>query len=252
MAQHPLRFAATPAVMMLFTVMIVSSVPAWDSVRWNPTHPTHSYLTEYGIDQNRAAFPELQQYRGIIIDGANQELHELPVNPNEEKYGVRLDAKRREHKGTNEGCDDIEGWWKDARVAYTAGRKEQAYFLVGIMLHMIEDMGVPAHAHKIYHQGNPTEFDNFEFMGLSNWKPDFSNINRKDPGYTDPWKYYAFSQEWTKQDAPNYKDRNSFSKTWAFASPEERKLLSDRQGHTCKVVEWTLRTVELGLGIRPR
>ena len=24
---------------------------AWDSVKLNPTHPTHSYLTEYAIDQ---------------------------------------------------------------------------------------------------------------------------------------------------------------------------------------------------------
>jgi hypothetical protein len=177
-------------------------------------------------------------YRKQIVEGANTELHELPVSGT--KYGVDLDAKRKEHKGTNEGCDDIAGWWSDSLAAYQAGNKEQAYFLLGVMLHMIEDMGVPAHANKVYHQGNPTEFDNFEFMAISNWKPKYDDINRADPGYSQPWKYYALSQDWTHADAPDYTDRSTFSKTWLLASKEERTLFQNRQGRTCNVVKWAL------------
>ena len=107
---------------------------------------------------------------------------------------------------------------------------------------MVEDMGVPAHANKVYHQGNLTEFDNFEFLGISNWKPSFDDINRADPGYAEPWKYYTFSQDWTHNDAPNYHDRNSFSKTWLLASRSERMLFSNREGRTATVTMWALRS----------
>ncbi len=213
-----------------------SPAGAWDSAKSNPTHPTHSYLTEFAIDHLGVA--ELNRYRAAIVEGANQELHELPVTGT--KYGIDLNAWRIRHKGTNAGTDDIEGVWRDTLAAYRAVNKQQAYFLLGIMLHYIEDMGVPAHANGVYHQGNLTEFDNFEFMALSNWKPDFQHINRKNPGYADPAQYYAFSRAWTRADAPNYHDRNSFSKTWTFATAAERALLSNREGRTAMVAKWAL------------
>ncbi len=216
----------------------VPSTQAWDSKSGNPTHPTHSYLTEWAIDQLKSLSTELPQYRTPLIEGANTELHELPVKG--AMYGVDLNAKRIQHQGTNEGCNDIQEWWQDSLAAYKQGNKEQAYFFLGAMLHMVEDMGIPAHANKVYHQGNLTEFDNFEFMALSNWKPSFANINRQDPGYAEPWKYFALSQEWTRADAPSYNNRDSFSKTWTFASKSERQLLSDRQGRTATIVKWAL------------
>jgi hypothetical protein len=234
-----LMFIVTIFVSLLvFNGFYVPSAKAWDSKGGNPTHSTHSYLTEWAVDQLKAQLPELQQYRTQLIDGANTELHELAVT--ETQYGIDLNAKRIQHQGTNEGCNDIQGWWQDSLTAYKQGNKEQAYFVTGIMLHMIEDMGVPAHANKVIHQGNLTEFDNFEFMALLSWKPNFFSINRSDPSYLEPWKYYAFSQDWTHTDAPNYTNRNSFSKTWTFASSSERQLLSNRQGRTATVVKWAL------------
>jgi hypothetical protein len=211
---------------------------AWDSNKGNPTHPTHSYLTEWGIDQLKGQYPELAQYRKQILAGANSELHELKVSGT--AYGIDLEAKRIQHKGSNWGCEDIQGWWQDSLTAYKQGNKDQAYFYLGVILHMTEDMGVPAHANHVIHQGNLKEFDNFEFMAVSNWKPSFANINRTDPGFAEPWQYYAFSQNWASSDAPNYKNRNSFSKTWTFASKSERQLLSNRQGRTSTVVKWAL------------
>ena len=228
----------TLLLLILSNLLLPSNAWAWDSAAGNPTHPTHSYLTEWAIDHLPAQYPEVQQFRNVIVEGANTELHELPVSGT--KYEIDLDAKRRQHQGTNEGSNDIQGWWQDSLTAYQQGQKEQAYFLLGVMLHMIQDMGVPAHANKVYHQGTPTEFDNFEFLALSTWKPKFDDINRQDPGYSEPWQYYAFNQEWTHSDAPNYNDPDSFSKFWFTASSSEKRLLSNRQGRTCYVTLWAL------------
>ena len=231
------------ALAAAIVVATLGPAAAWDSAKFKSLtaiiHPTHSYLTEYALDRLQKANPELAKFRQVIIDGANQELHELPVTGT--LYGVDLNAKRVEHKGTNAGSDDVPGWWADAAAAYKAGDKQKAYFYTGIMLHMIEDMGVPAHANGVYHQGNLTEFDNFEFMALQKWDPDFPDVNRTDPGFADPSRYYRFSQQWTQADAPGYHDRNSFAKTWLTASPAEKALVRNRQGRTATLAFWALR-----------
>ncbi|MGE0487595.1 MAG: hypothetical protein AB7S38_00120 [Vulcanimicrobiota bacterium] len=221
---------------------------AWDSRHSNPTHPTHSYLTEWAIDQLADQYPALKApaVRKALLDGANSECHELPLDESDKtlgnSYGLDLEARRVEHQGTNEGSNDVEGWWNDARAAYQAGNELQAYYLLGVLLHMVEDMGVPAHANMVVHQGNAREFDNFEAMALSNWKPDWNdwNVDRTDPTYELPSNYYQFSREWTQADAPDYHDRDKFSKVWTFASKSEKTLLSNRQARTCNVVKWTL------------
>jgi hypothetical protein len=170
-------------------------------------------------------------------------------------YGINLNAKRIEHGGTNPGCDHIEGWWRDCLAAYRQGNKEQAYFYLGVMLHMIQDMGVPAHANDdrfgnpfIYHQGDWDAFDNFEFIALKNWKPRFDEIDRNDPGFVDPYRYYDFSRNWTRADAPNYHDTSSFSKFWVTASTEEKRLFSNREGKICLLTEWALNSAARALG----
>jgi len=228
--------------------LIATPALAWDSAQFEwltpIIHPTHSYLTEYAIDQIREEYPVLDEYRDILIEGANAELHELPVEG--VKYGIDLEAKRRQHNGTNAGSDDVPGWWQEALGAHRAGNDEQAYFYLGVVLHMIEDMGVPAHANGIYHQGNLTEFDNFEAMALQRWDPDFSSINRADPQYGSPADYYAVSQDWAAADAPDYRDTDTFSKTWLTASDEEEDLVRARQSRTATVVMWALRRAMIG------
>ena len=230
--------------------LLASPALAWDSAKFEwltpVIHPTHSYLTEYAIDELSGDYPSLRRYGDIIIEGANTELHELPVEG--VAYGIDLDAKRIEHKGTNAGSDDTEGWWQEALDAHSAGKMEQAHFYLGILLHMIEDMGVPAHANGIYHQGNLTEFDNFEAMALQRWDPDFGTVDRRDPGYANPADYYGFSQNWAATDAPGYQDTDSFSKTWLTASDEEEDLVRSRQAKTATVVLWALRSAMTAFG----
>ena len=185
--------------------LLATPALAWDSAQFEwltpIIHPTHSYLTEYAIDQLRERLPGAR-HRTATSSSRAPTPSFTSCRSKASKYGIDLEAKRREHKGTNAGSDDVDGWWDDALAAHAAGNEEQAYFYLGVVLHMIEDMGVPAHANGIYHQGNISEFDNFEAMALQRWDPDFSSVDRADPGYDNPADYYAVSQDWAAADAP--------------------------------------------------
>ena len=243
-------FGLIVSCLVLLVGIAVPHAAAWSSKEGNPFEAIHTRITKDAIDRCSRSHPESQSplFKEALIEGANMELHELASTPAAREIGtgyrVNVEQKRIRHGGTNEGCNHIEGWWQDALAAYKAGNKKQAYFVLGIMLHMIEDMGVPAHAKGLYHQGNATEFDNFEFMALTNWKPNFDPFKggtaQKDPLFKDPSKYYAFSRAWTLSDAPHYNNTHTFSKAWAHATLAERQLMSNRQGRTCIVTYWAL------------
>jgi hypothetical protein len=215
-------------------VATIGAATAWPSGTFGVIH---TRLTETAIAASRIA--EIAEYRDQLVEGANQELHELPLSGRPMRYGIDLESARLAHKGTNAGTDDIRGWWADSLTAYRAGDKPKAYFILGILAHMIEDMGVPAHANGLVHQAFAGT-DHFEAMSVLNWKPELGTVNKADPGYADPSAYYAFSQRWTREDAPTYLDTSSFSLTWAFASDAERALLANREARTAATVQWAL------------
>src|SRR5262245_18199 len=103
-------------VLLILAVFATTPALAWDSAKFKwltkIVHPTHSYLTEYALDRLQKTYPELAKYRAIFIEGANQELHELPVKGT--LHGIDLNKARIKHKGTNEGSNDVPGWWADA------------------------------------------------------------------------------------------------------------------------------------------
>lgn len=240
---------------------------AWDSRLENGFQlglPLHVQHTLFSVDRLKQGFPEFHTYGETIVKGALTELHELPtktIDLNEGRvFDLDLEAKRKQHKGTNEGCDDMAGWWADAVDGYNHGRKQQAWYIVGIMLHMIEDMGVPAHANKVYHQGNLKEFDNFEFNATVHGSYlyrvagtqivqtiDMGRVNRGDPQFREPWRYYEFSKQWAHADAPDYNDRDKFPKAriWPFWVEKHSELMQNRQQRTRAVAEWALRSAAL-------
>jgi hypothetical protein len=224
--------------------LLLPATPAcgWDSESWkNPTRPTHTLMTEWAVKQLAKDYPEAEQFRKQLVAGANVEVHELPIAC--KQYGLDMNVNRESrYVGTNAGCKHPELIWEDSLKAHGEGNHELAYFLLGVLLHQVQDMGVPAHAYDIYHQGNATEFDNLEFMGLWNWKPDTENISKQDPCFKDPSAYYQFSRAWTREEAPGYASRDQFPKTWTFASRKERELLRRRQGGCCHVTKWALKS----------
>jgi hypothetical protein len=173
------------------------------------------------------------------------ELHETPYKW-KAFYGLSkadIEKLRDMHKGTNPGTDDIEGWWKESIAAHTDGMEERAYFLAGIMLHMIQDMGVPSHAKNLVHQGKPGQQDNFELLALQKWDPDFKSVDKQDPGLPQPWMYYEYSKSWTLEDAPDYSSIKTFSKLWLTAPSSQKRLIRERQAKTATVTLWALKCV---------
>src|SRR4051794_37672480 len=96
--------ACASAVLVATSLWLARDSGAWDSAYHNPTHPTHTYITDWAINQLRPDLPKLGQFRDALVDGANTELHELPVRDFEKKlgvkYGMDLEAKRKAHRGT--------------------------------------------------------------------------------------------------------------------------------------------------------
>ena len=211
----------------------------WDSQDGNPTHATHSYLTEYAIDQLKAQFPELQTYRANIVDGANRELHELPVSD------PAQEALRQEIVGTNWACDHPERLWTHAKASYAAGDKAKAYWYVGIILHFVEDMGVPAHAFHVIHQGSLSQKDNFELLGLASWSPSYSAITVSDPYFGAPSDYVV----WNGNNAKSHFNsvfpgvtytRTYFASSWLWISSKQATFLHNREGNTAVAAKFAL------------
>lgn len=217
----------------------------WDSQGGNPTHATHSYLTEYAVDHLSAELPELASFRATLIDGANRELHELPLSdPFEEELRVAVG-------GTNWGADHPEVAWTRARAAYAAGDKGMAYWYVGVILHYVEDMGVPAHAFHVLHQGTFTQRDNFELLGLQRWAPKFDAL-RTDPAYGAPSDYVLWSGSWTRSDFQSAFPGSTYSlhffpMSWLWASSDKSRFVSEREGRTAIAAKYALRAAALGL-----
>jgi hypothetical protein len=211
---------------------------AWDSASGNPTHATHSYLTEYAVDALSPQYPDLPNYRSVLVDGANQELHELPVS---DPFSEQL---RVEAGGTNWAASHPEVVWKRALASATAGDQWTAYWYVGIILHYVEDMGVPAHAFHVIHQGSLGQADDFEILGLQRWAPLFDALH-VDPHLPAPSDYVAWSGAWTQQDFkqtfPGVTYTTSFFPvSWFWASSTKARFVREREGRSAMATKYAL------------
>ncbi len=213
----------------------------WDSQDGNPTHATHSYMTEYAADQLKGIYPELVTYRARLVDGANREIHDLVMKDAEQE------ALRHEFVGTNGGCEHPERVWNHVVASYHAGDHSKAFWYLGILMHYVEDMGVPAHALHVYHQSSPSNWDHFEVMATQGWYPSYSNINKSDPHLSNPSDYTAFSSNWTISDWQSMfpgvtYTRTYYSMSWWWASGREKTFMSNRQGRTATAVKWAMQS----------
>lgn len=163
----------------------------WDSQDGNPTHATHSLMAEYAVKNLKGTYPEVKEFEKDLVRGANMELHELHHKTHEE---LRLEVQ-----GTNWGADRPSVLWDKAKASYAAGDKPSAYFYVGIMLHYVQDMGVPAHAFHVIHQSKIGHRDNIEILGFFDFHADFDTPAAPDPAYANPVDYIEWSAETARQ-----------------------------------------------------
>jgi hypothetical protein len=216
-----------------------SSEQGWDSQGGNPTHATHSYLTEFALDQLRGTYPELDTYRQTVVDASNVEIHDIALDD------AFSESLRHTIGGNNWGCAHPEYLWSSARHFYTQGDKRSAYWYLGLLLHYVEDAGVPAHAFHVYHQSSLGESDNFEVQAFQQWMPSFASIDRANPTFATPTDYVALSASWAAHDfnatfpGVTY-TRTFFSPSALLRSDTERSFMGNRQGRTATAVKWAL------------
>ncbi len=211
----------------------------WDSQDGNPTHATHSYLTEYALDQLQGTYPELKTYRDTIVYASNREIHDAVLSD------ATLEQLRQNVGGNNWGCDHPEYIWGYAKYFYAKGDKYSAYWYLGWLMHFVEDSGVPGHAFHVYHQSSPSDWDTFEVQATQRWNPSYSSINKSNPNYTDPSSYVALSASWAASDfTSTYPGvtyyRTFFSSSPLWASSKEKTFISNRQGRTATAVKWAM------------
>ncbi len=217
---------------------VAAQQQTWDSQDGNPTHATHSYMSEFALDQLKGWYPQLQQYRAQIVDGSNRELHELPVSDPEQE------ALRVAVGGTNWACDRPAILWDDARAAYSSGDRAKAWWYVGIVLHFVQDMGAPAHAFHVVHQASVSQMDNFEFLALQRWAP-YYDANRSDPVLASPADYIEFGGAWTVEDFQQAfpgkaYTRTMFATSWLWAPTAQKNFVRNRQGRGALATQWAL------------
>ena len=216
----------------------------WDSADGNPTHPTHSIMAEFAIKQVKGELPEVEAYQTSIIEGTNLELHDLVSKTHE--------ALRLEIGGNNWAAEHPELLWDKARASYASGDKEQAFFYVGIMLHYVQDMGVPAHAFHVIHQSSPKDWDHTELLAFFNFHGDLKAPGPTDPKFADPLAYI----EWSAQSARDHFNtafpgetytRTFLPQAYADLTDDDWAFLRGREAHCAHATAFALRSAATAL-----
>jgi len=222
----------------------------WDSEEGNPTHATHSTMAEIAVKVNRAALPEVAEYKKQIEEGANLELHELSLRG---KKSEDFEALRIEVGGNNWAADRPEILWSKAKTSYLAGDKAQAYVYVGIMLHYVQDMGVPAHAFHVIHQSNAMNWDHLEVLGFFDFHADMSTPpSTPDPNLEDPIQYIEWSGQMardhfrTSYPGAEY-SRTFFPRLYSEMTAEHWKFLRRREADCVWATSYALRSAARAL-----
>ena len=216
----------------------------WDSAEGNPTHPTHSIMANFAIKQVKGELPEVALYTKAIVDGANLELHDLKHKTHE--------ALRLELGGNNWAAERPELLWEKARASYAKGDKAQAYFYVGIMLHYVQDMGVPAHAFHVIHQSGPRDWDHTELLAFFDFHGDLRAPGPGDPKLVDPVSYI----EWSAQSSRDHFNtafpgatyhRKFLPQAYDDLSDAHWAFLRGREAHCAHATAFALRSAALAL-----
>lgn len=218
----------------------------WDSAAGNPTHPTHSTMAEFAVAQVKAEVPEVVRYEKAIVAGANLELHDLK-HP-QQKY----EELRREIGGNNWAADHPELLWDKARASYAAGDKTQAFFYVGILLHYVQDMGVPAHAFHVIHQSSAKDWDHTELLAFFGFRADLGAPGPADPKLESPLAYIEWSAESARQHFTSLfpgetYHRKFLPQAYADLTDTQWAFLRGREAHCAHATAFALRSAAKAL-----
>ncbi|MFH0875828.1 MAG: hypothetical protein V1859_07865, partial [archaeon] len=206
---------------VVLIVLLTTSVFAW----WSATvlfNSTHHKLTDSARNILDTTYPDVTTKFGGDVSNWTS--------------GSTDDTRAHEGNSLANG-GPIGDWWDKAQEEYKKGNFASgdwsAYYYVGLMMHLIEDQGVPAHAYDIPH-GTLGHMDNMEQLAYYNYVPNITGIvNANSPisNYSSMQSYTlsATSNNYWRQywNQGNYGWENGtdvFPTTWESAGESERNL----------------------------
>ena len=175
---------------------MISTVFAW----WSATvlfDSTHHKLTESSINILGSSYPDINKFNNDICDWTS---------------GTTDDSRAHNGNSTLNG-GPIELWWYNAQQKYKAKDFAtgdwSAYYYVSLMMHLIEDQAVPAHASEILH-GTVGWMDNMEQLAYYNYNP---NITGTVAATNPTNNYYAMKYYTLEATADDY-----WRQYWVFGT----------------------------------
>jgi len=199
-AMYRKRLAILSLITFLVIVSIVSIVSivlipgrslAWWS--WPPSGNTHRSLSEEAIANiPQDQYPDVTTIFGEDIIG----------------WTSNIKDDQRAHGNYNDRNDGpADYWWKLALTQYgvfeftgagdpLASPKPGAYYYLALIVHLTEDMGVPAHAYNILHSQDSDDLDNMEQVAFISYREAKHLVTIQDTG-KDPLQCYYLSREHT-------------------------------------------------------
>ncbi len=163
----------TIALIALFMLVYVTAAFAWWSVPTGFSGSTHHKLTDSAEGLlSGSNYPDIIKFGGDVSDWTSGKTddaraHNLDSEDPATVLNTLLDG------------GPIGTWWDRAQREYKNNNYNSGdwstYYYIALMMHLIEDQAVPAHAYNIKH-GTPGYMDNMEQMADSNYNPNASGI----------------------------------------------------------------------------
>jgi hypothetical protein len=131
-------------------LVLFSSVDslAW----WSLGGSTHARIAEDAMGLlSRSEYPDILKYKEQVSNGSSEESH------NSSKNDI-------DNNNSLDGGYPI-AFWNKANDVYKCNDYSNAYYNIGRICHLIQDMGTPPHAANIFHGWcitSPFKFDNLE------------------------------------------------------------------------------------------
>lgn len=189
---HKLSYKLFPKFLLVIFVLLTSLFFNHNVLSYD-TNISHPYITEKAValfNKNSQTQITQEEKQWIIKGAVDEDLSFRYMNhfynPTTGKglrfLGVQYESAKKWATDQNKQSENKirDQTWQMAIYSYVRNDKKEAFIALGHLLHLIEDMAVPAHTRDDAHpEGDPYE----------NWARDFGNVNMVDINTAEPFVF---------------------------------------------------------------
>ncbi|MCI5135831.1 MAG: hypothetical protein D3920_12340, partial [Candidatus Electrothrix sp. AW2] len=185
------------------------NIPGWS---WDLFGDTHERLSKDTLNSlPEIEYPDLKKFYSVIWGATEGNFDDADAHGGD----------------SSENDGDANEWWRLSKEQYEKLKFDKdrgAYWYIGQMIHLVEDMAVPAHALDILHYQNYRDLfdpDNFEHYAANNYSK--GTVTPENINYQSPYDYKDTLKNATRKLITN---SNSWSYFWI-----EKDDMSIANGH---------------------